>query len=83
MAHTGPSSTKISRGFKNISPKVQSYGDFSEEYTGSEVIIALHNGQVVTGRIVEARRYWLKVALSDRTILYINKAWIVHISPRR
>jgi len=61
----------------------QKHSDFSEEYGGSEVTIVLHNGQSIVGRIAEARRYWFKVVSSDGKILYINKAWVVCVEPKR
>jgi len=89
VAGPSASSSKSSSSFRSnisLSPtkqKVQKHSDFSEEYADSEVAIVLHNGQSIVGRIAEARRYWFKVVLNDRTILYINKAWIVYVSPKR
>ena len=81
-------SSKSSSSFRsNISlspskPK-QKHSDFSEEYADSEVTVVLHNGQSIVGRISEARRYWFKVVSSDGKILYINKAWVVYVEPKR
>lgn len=52
------------------------YADFKEVFEGREVVITLHNGTTVKGRILESRPYWLKVQ-TDSGVLYINKAFIV------
>ena len=41
----------------------------------------LHNERVLSGRIVESRRYWLKLTTDGGTYYYINKAWVVYVQP--
>ena len=63
-------------------PKVQKRSDFSEEYKDYRLRVLLHSGEVVEGRLVEARRYWIKVVTEDRKrVFYINKAYVVYIEP--
>jgi len=57
------------------------YDNFFEEYGDSVVRIALHNEKMISGRIVESRRYWIKVTPDGSTYYYINKAWILYIQP--
>lgn len=40
----------------------------------------LHNKRVLSGRVAEARRYWIKLT-AGRSTYYINKAWIVYVQP--
>jgi len=63
--------------------QAQKHSDFSEEYVLKDVVIALHNNHVVSGRVAEARRFWIKVVLQDNSVLYINKAWVVYIEPKK
>jgi len=58
--------------------KVQRHSDFSEEYVGREISVRLHDGSVVKGVLVEARRYWFKVKVSGK-IVYLNKAHVVFV----
>ncbi len=64
-----------------ISSPRQKHSDFSEEYANSEVAIELHNGRTLTGRVVESRRYWIKLT-ADGSTYYINKAWVVSVRPK-
>jgi len=68
---------------KQSGRQVEKHSDFSEEYSGREVVIVLHNNHVVNGKIVEVRRFWIKALLSDGRMHYINKAWIVYIEPKK
>lgn len=57
------------------------YADFKEELSGREFAISLRDGNVIRGRVVEVRPYWIKVVTSEGTTLYINKAYIALIRP--
>jgi hypothetical protein len=35
--------------------------DFSEEYAGKRVVVTMHNGLVMEGLLLEARKYWFKI----------------------
>ena len=62
-------------------PRQRRYSDFSEELGGAEVRVVLYNERVLSGRIVESRRYWVKLAADGSTYYYINKAWVVYVQP--
>jgi len=57
------------------------FDNFFEEYEDCDVRVVLHNEKIVNGRIVESRKYWMKVKTDSNTYYYINKAWIVYIQP--
>jgi len=63
-----------------LNTKQKKLADFGEEYCGNDVRIVLHNEKIINGRIVESRRYWLKVEASN-IVYYVNKAWILYIQP--
>jgi len=50
--------------------------DFSEEYAGRQVRILMGDGSTVEGVLVEARRFWLKVKVQGKGVLYINKGFV-------
>jgi hypothetical protein len=56
--------------------------DFSHEYREKTVVVVLAAGNpsVLRGRLEAASKYWVKLAIGQRT-LYVNKAWIVSIEP--
>ena len=57
------------------------YDNFFEEFKDVEVRVVLHNERVLSGRVVESRRYWIKLTTDGSTYYYINKAWIVYVQP--
>ena len=63
---------------KNL--RKRSYQDFAEEIIGVEVRVVLHDGKPLIGRIVDARRYWMKLAVGN-SVYYVNKAFIAYIQP--
>ncbi|MEM4613688.1 MAG: hypothetical protein QXJ56_07005 [Ignisphaera sp.] len=54
------------------------FGDFSSEYEGRLATVKLFDGSLVAGKIVEVRKFFIKMQTSSGTI-YINKAYIVAI----
>lgn len=56
-------------------------GDFSEEYNGKLAKISVLNQPMLIGKIVEARRYWIKVETAEGKTIYLNKAYIISIEP--
>ncbi len=60
-------------------PRQQRHQDFSEEYVGRSVIVELFNGTKLVGRLVESRKYWVKVEVNGEGVKYINKGFIVSI----
>ena len=64
-------------------PGQQRYDNFFEEYRDAEVRVVLYNEKVLSGRIVESRRYWVKLAADGGAYYYINKAWVVYVQPLR
>jgi len=60
--------------------KPQKHSDFSEEYVNTPVLIYLYGGDIKGGKILEARRFWIKLE-SNNEIYYINKAFISYIQP--
>ena len=63
---------------KNL--RKRSYQDFAEEIIGVEARVMLHDGRPLIGRIVEAKRYWMKLSVGN-SVYYINKGFIVYIQP--
>jgi hypothetical protein len=57
------------------------FDNFYEEFEGVEVRVVLHNEKVLTGRVVESRRYWVKLMTDPSTAYYVNKAWILYVQP--
>jgi ATP-dependent 26S proteasome regulatory subunit len=55
--------------------------DFSEEFNGRLAKISILNQPLLIGKIVEARRYWIKVETADNKTIYLNKAYIISIEP--
>lgn len=47
---------------------------------GIETRVVLHDGRPLIGRIVDAKRYWMKLAVGN-AVYYIHKAFIVYIQP--
>ena len=60
--------------------KPRKFDNFYEEYQDNDVRIVLHNEKIINGRIVESRRYWLKVEANNITY-YVNKAYVMYIQP--
>jgi len=61
--------------------KTKKLADFSEEYNGRLAKILVLNQPLVVGKIIESRKYWLKIETADNKILYINKAYTISIEP--
>jgi len=57
------------------------YDNFFEEFKDQEVRVVLYNEKVLSGRVVESRKYWIKLTTDGTTYYYINKAWIVYVQP--
>jgi len=53
--------------------------DFSEEYAGKRVVVTMHNGLVMEGLLLEARKYWFKIKDSSAKVVYINKGFVATI----
>jgi hypothetical protein len=75
------SKDKLKPNSKQEHEKTKKLADFSEEYNGRLAKILVLNQPMLIGKIVEARRYWIKVETADNKILYINKAYIISIEP--
>jgi hypothetical protein len=61
--------------------KTKKLGDFSEEFNGRIVKVQILNQPILIGKILEARRYWIKVETADNKTIYLNKAYIISIEP--
>ena len=57
------------------------YDNFYEEFKDQEVRVVLYNEKVLSGRVVESRRYWIKLTTDGTTYYYVNKAWVVYVQP--
>jgi len=57
------------------------YDNFFEEFKDQEVRVVLYNEKVLSGRVLETRRYWIKLTTDGTTYYYVNKAWIVYVQP--
>jgi hypothetical protein len=67
---------------KAISPTPRARFDFFLELQGADVRLTLYNEKTITGRILEARRYWVMLTPDGgSTVYYLNKAWIVSVQP--
>jgi hypothetical protein len=53
--------------------------DFSEEYAGKRVVVTMHNGLVMEGLLLEARKYWFKLKDSSDKVVYVNKGFVATI----
>jgi len=54
----------------------QAPSDFSDEYAGRRVRISMHDGSLIEGLLLEARRYWFKVKDSNGGVVYVNKGFV-------
>jgi hypothetical protein len=54
---------------------------FDDEWVGRHVVILLANGKDLRGMLIDTSRYWVKLMDVNKNTLYINKAFIVHITP--
>jgi hypothetical protein len=63
-----------------VSTRPRKFDNFYEEYQDNEVRVVLHNEKIINGKIVESRRYWIKVE-ANNIVYYINKAYIMFIQP--
>ena len=67
---------------KALRPTPRPRFDFFLELQGADVRVTLYNDKTITGRIIEARRYWFALTPDGgSTIYYLNKAWIVSVQP--
>jgi hypothetical protein len=67
---------------KAISPTPRARFDFFLELQGADVRVTLYSDKTITGKILEARRYWIALTPDGgSTIYYLNKAWIVSVQP--
>jgi len=57
------------------------YDNFFEEFKDQEVRVVLYNEKMLSGRVLETRRYWIKLTTDGTTYYYVNKAWIVYVQP--
>ena len=57
------------------------YDNFYEEFKDLEVRVVLYNEKVLSGRVIESRKYWIKLTTDGTTYYYVNKAWIVYVQP--
>jgi len=53
--------------------------DFSEEYVGKRVVVTMHNGLVMEGLLLEARKYWFKLKDANSNVVYVNKGFVATI----
>jgi hypothetical protein len=67
---------------KAIKPTSRPRADFFLELRGADVRVTLYNEKTITGKILEARRYWIALTSDGgSTVYYLNKAWIVSVQP--
>ncbi len=57
------------------------HNDFREEYEGKVVEVLLAGGVKLQGKLVEARKYWIKLVMITGAF-YINKAHVVYVKPQ-
>jgi len=60
--------------------RIVRHSDFSEEYLGKPISISLADGKMLSGVLLESRRYWVKLRTSNGTV-YINKAFMMSVVP--
>jgi hypothetical protein len=53
--------------------------DFSDEYVNRRVVLRMHDGAVIEGLLLEARRYWFKIKDSSAKLIYVNKGFVVAV----
>jgi hypothetical protein len=56
------------------------YQDFGNEIMGSYCLILLPNNETLEGKVLESRKFFLKVQVKN-DILYINKAHVIYVMP--
>ena len=61
--------------------KPAKHSDFSEEYVDRFVEVLLVGGLKLQGKLVEARRYWIKL-VTVTGAFYVNKAHVVYVKPQ-
>ncbi|MEZ0393692.1 MAG: hypothetical protein ABWK00_01400 [Desulfurococcaceae archaeon] len=44
------------------------------------ITVVLANGQMITGKVVDSSKYWMKIS-ADGRVVYVNKAWVALIEP--
>jgi hypothetical protein len=69
--------TRSSKGVRGLGGAPPA--DFSHEYTGLKIKVLTTTG-VIEGVLVEASKYWFKLAVDGGTV-YVNKAHIVTVAP--
>ena len=60
--------------------KPRFFSDFGDEIEGSYSLVLLGNGETLEGKILDSRKYFLKIQVKNN-ILYINKAHVVYVMP--
>jgi hypothetical protein len=53
--------------------------DFSDEYVNRRVALRMHDGAVIEGLLLEARRFWFKIKDSSAKLIYVNKGFVVAV----
>jgi hypothetical protein len=53
--------------------------DFSDEYVNRRVALRMHDGTVIEGLMLEARRFWFKIKDSSTKLIYVNKGFVVAV----
>ena len=53
--------------------------DFSDEYVNRRVVLRMHDGTVIEGLMLEARRFWFKIKDSSAKLIYVNKGFVVAV----
>ena len=72
-AQTKPAQAKPSQTKK--------FEDYRHEYLNVPVTIKLATNEVVSAVVLDGSRYWLKVRLASGEVMYINKAFVVSVTP--
>jgi hypothetical protein len=65
---------------KKEKKKAKFFQDFGNELEGSYCMVLLGNNETIEGKVIESRKFFLKVQ-SKNDIIYINKAFVVYILP--
>jgi hypothetical protein len=60
--------------------KLEFWQDFGNEFQGSYCLVLLSNGETLEGKVIESRKFFLKVQ-SKNDVLYINKAHVIYVLP--